>query len=174
MSAVLCDRCQSWSHTTAEHAVAYPAERMSATFDRMQELLAEQAQVLAPKRHRDSQQVASTGAIAHVVFSTAPGGVNLIILIERVSHSTTSAQANPQFGLFVMDALPLNADAAQLDDNYLAELGTANIKRQVINEQAAPILVKGGEVVIGQWTGIANGDVCKARIQYRRAWQAQD
>ena len=141
--------------------------------DRQTELLAELAGVLTKARERPGGQgVANAAGIAYVDMP-APGGVNLQWLIERLTFWTNTAQANPSGALYVMDSLPLTIGSVALDAAYLEE-GPWSLKAGTLNENAAPILVKGGEHAIVQWTGLAVGDVIKVGMQLKQAWQAQD
>lgn len=129
---------------------------------------------LEPPRQRLSQLITSAGAIAGTGWQLAPGGVNSIWLIERISLVTNTAQATPVGSVYVTESLPAGGlpslGTVALDDLNLAE--TTTLKRQVFNEADAPIFVKGGEWLLVQWTGLAANDQCRARIQARQAWQA--
>lgn len=166
----------------AMSAIEAPLEdQLFQRLDRLTELLGELtgAGVLEPKRQRLSQSNVAGAAIVTFGWQTAPGGVNSLWLIERVTFSVTTAQASPTAGLFVLDSLPISLSqiTTALDDQYLVETPGAAFptnKRQVIGESSAPIEVKAGEWIIFQFGGLVAGDFAKGRVQIKQAWQGQD
>lgn len=150
------------------------AHALLGRLDRQTELLAEIAGVLAPKVLRPSLQdvVGAAQTIAYVDFPV-PGGVNVIYELQRITFWSNTAQANPAGALYVMDAVPLNPRTVAFDAGYLEE-GPWSLKAGTVNEGAAPIIAKGGEHLLVQWSGLVAGDQIKVGLQLRQAWQAQD
>jgi hypothetical protein len=167
-----CAECEQRAAAAGTELIPEWVHLLLGRLDRQTELLAQVAGPLAT--HRQRPNMGAVGNANNVATATypVPGGVDLIWQIERWTFSTNSAQANPVVSLFVMDSIPLNANSAALDDTYLED--TSTLKRGAINESSAPIFVKGGEVVLVQWTGIVNGDICKSGLQLKQSWQAQD
>lgn len=147
-------------------------EAMMQRLDRAIELLAEQSGILTARRYTLEQMVVSVGTIAAVIFPVVPGGDNLVWLLERYTQSTNSSGA-PTFGVYIMDIPPPTVQTAALDDLYLRDW--TNLTPKSVGDNRNPIQARGGQVVIGQWQGLAGaGAICKATIQAKLAWQGTD
>lgn len=155
-----CAICQNPYHSAAHH----PILEALAENNR---LLAELSERLAPRRWRESQEKleGGTGTVTLDFPVGAPGGVDLVVLVERYVPFTNST-GTPVLGVYVVDAVPpgLVFNSRDLADytNLLVASG----------DQVNPVMVKGGEHLVFQWTGLSAGARCSCRIQYRRSWQA--
>lgn len=166
-----CAHCGN-AHHTEMHPVL-------EVLNRQTELLAVLTGILEPKRYKQMQEALEDGTgKATAIFTSWPGGVNKLWLVERTVVSTTST-GTPIAGVYVLDALPSVQRAAsgaavvpQISNRYLENV--SNVAINADDNGISPVLVKGSEVLVVQWTGLSAGAVCTARIQVRLSWQSTD
>jgi hypothetical protein len=155
-----CAYCGNAMHSAAHHPILEALNEHTL-------MLARLCEVLAPVRYRDAQEMFEDGTgRATIDFPIGvPGGVNNVALIERYVPFTNST-GTPVLGVYVLDAVPPKTTFNSRDLVDFTNLTVAS------GDQVNPVMVKGTEHLLFQWTGLSAGARCSCRIQYRRAWQA--
>lgn len=122
-----------------------------------------------PRYRQHGQGVENGSGVCTIPFRIEPGGQERIAAVRKV-FAYTNSTGTPEVGIFIMDSKPHEPLSAATAIDPLYQVDASNIAI-VAGEEQEPLVVKGGQYIFFQWTGLSTGAVCKCSIQYTIEWQ---